>query len=107
MDHLLGRSEVFASQKGVVGIESVQKLSVQQMASLMQLSRLPAFNDVIKKVASSAEFGAWVVIDNPELNVPVVWADDSKLSKFCKILDSEILGVPSGTHQYSNITSLN
>lgn len=52
------------------------------MASLFQLSRLPAFTDVAKKVISSVDFGNWVVLDNPELNVPIIWDGDDKLSKF-------------------------
>ncbi|VDN45530.1 unnamed protein product, partial [Gongylonema pulchrum] len=78
IDHLLGRSEMFAFQKGSDS-GSVHGLTAQQMSALSQLSRLPNFNDVAKKVASSEQFGAWVLLDNPELDVPVIWAGDNKL----------------------------
>lgn len=82
MDHLLGRSEIFTGQKQAEDFESLHGLNMQQMVSLFQLSRLPAFADVIKKVSSNIDFGNWVVLDNPELNVPIIWNDGDKLCKF-------------------------
>lgn len=95
MDHLLGRSEIFTGQKQAEGAESMHGLNTQQMASLFQLSRLPAFTDVVKKVCSIVDFGSWVMLDNPELNVPVIWDGDDKLSKFA----FSILGCDNMFHQ--------
>uniref|UniRef100_A0A1I7Y6V7 Dynein heavy chain, cytoplasmic n=1 Tax=Steinernema glaseri TaxID=37863 RepID=A0A1I7Y6V7_9BILA len=76
-DHLLGRSEMFASAKaGTPSAASSQVLSHQQITSLVQLSRLADFNSCVEKVNGLAELGAWLESDNPELNVPVIWTDD-------------------------------
>ncbi|MCP9259196.1 Dynein heavy chain, cytoplasmic [Dirofilaria immitis] len=81
LDHLLGRSEIFAGQKQVEGVGSLHGLNAQQLASLFQLSRLPAFTDIVKKVTSNLDLGNWVVLDNPELNVPIIWNGDDKLTR--------------------------
>lgn len=81
LDHLLGRTGIFTGQKQIEGAESLYGFSSHQIASLSQLSRLPAFADILKKVASNIDFGNWVVLDNPELSVPILWNDDDKLSK--------------------------
>uniref|UniRef100_A0A8R1U2J5 Dynein heavy chain, cytoplasmic n=1 Tax=Onchocerca volvulus TaxID=6282 RepID=A0A8R1U2J5_ONCVO len=87
LDHLLGRSEIFTGQKQIDGTESLHGLNTQQIASLFQLSRLPAFTDVAKNVTSNVNFGNWVVLDNPELNVPIIWNDDDKLTKIGRCIN--------------------
>lgn len=82
MDHLLGRSEVFTTQKVGSGGTQIQDLDAQQLSSLHQLSRLPAYHDVIVKLTETPNYMEWLRLDNPEVNVPVVWNDDDKLSKF-------------------------
>lgn len=81
MDYLLGRSEMFASKKNVYSGVQIQGLSTDQMTSLEQLSRLPAFSEVITKIQATKDFSAWVALDNPELSVPVIWGNDKELSK--------------------------
>lgn len=83
MDHLLGRTEVFAVQKDKSESSvDLPFLDSNQRMALSQLSRLPAFNSIIATVKGSSSFVDWLGLDDPELSVPVLWSNDEKLSKF-------------------------
>lgn len=81
MDHLLGRSEVFAAQK-LTNSFDIPCLSAQQTGALMQLSRLPGFKNVVSKVTGNGNIANWIASDNAELNIPVIWDNDETLSSF-------------------------
>ncbi|KAK0424238.1 hypothetical protein QR680_008567 [Steinernema hermaphroditum] len=81
-DHLLGRSEMFASQSsksaGTPSGASSQLLNHQQITALIQLSRLSDFSSCVEKVNALADLESWLASDNPELDVPVVWTEDTE-----------------------------
>ena len=83
MDHLLGRTEVFAAAKDKSDLASqLPSLDTNQRVAVAHLSRLPAFNGIVAAIRSNSDFTAWLGLDNPELSVPILWADDTKCSKF-------------------------
>uniref|UniRef100_A0A915BJF8 Dynein heavy chain, cytoplasmic n=6 Tax=Parascaris univalens TaxID=6257 RepID=A0A915BJF8_PARUN len=88
LDHLLGRSDVFSSQKASANsVPKLPFLDAQQSLALMQLSRLPAFSEAISKVQSIPEFPTWIAQDNAEFDVPILWNGDEKLTNIGRCMN--------------------
>jgi len=54
-------------------------LSPNQFRGVTQLSALPAFKDLLRKL-DSPDFQAWLQTDAPEMNVPTLWDVTSTLT---------------------------
>ncbi|XP_044127627.1 cytoplasmic dynein 1 heavy chain 1 isoform X1 [Bufo gargarizans] len=63
----------------VLGGSSVPKmngLSEEQVEAVMRLANLPAFRDVVAKVAADDQFCIWLESSSPEQTVPYIWNED-------------------------------
>uniref|UniRef100_A0A914XVT2 Uncharacterized protein n=1 Tax=Panagrolaimus superbus TaxID=310955 RepID=A0A914XVT2_9BILA len=76
-DHFLLRSELFMSEASKTLHEAAKRnpippLTDDQVVSLMQLSRLPEFKEIVKKIQAVSDLSSWMNSDNPEHEVPEV-----------------------------------
>lgn len=89
-DHLLLRADLFLSEtaksmQAAAANMHIPPLSQKQVLALMQLSRLPAFKECVKKAQNVPDLAAWLTSDNPELHVPELWTNSDKLSKLFSV----------------------
>ncbi|VDM83697.1 unnamed protein product, partial [Strongylus vulgaris] len=83
-DLLLGRSELFASKSAHQSPPTALPfLTSQHMAALIKAQKLPGFEKILDIMCADPEqIKQWLVMDNPEAAVPVLWEDpEQKLSK--------------------------
>ncbi|XP_066464042.1 cytoplasmic dynein 1 heavy chain 1 isoform X2 [Eleutherodactylus coqui] len=63
----------------VLGSSSVSKmngLSEEQVEAMIRLSNLPAFRDVMSKVAADDQFCIWLESSSPEQTAPYLWTEE-------------------------------
>ncbi|KAI8505360.1 Cytoplasmic dynein 1 heavy chain 1 [Branchiostoma belcheri] len=76
--HLLrGKETVVKSHE----LPMVEGLATEQLESMMRLTHLPSFSNLAVRVQAEDGFSSWVESVTPEVDVPVLWADDDKLTK--------------------------
>ena len=75
-------------------VDSSQKppagLSPTQYRGVTQLSALPAFSDVLKKL-SAPDVQAWLHTDTPEIDVPALWDVTAQLTSVGESLHKLLL----------------
>ncbi|KAK6731031.1 hypothetical protein RB195_007476 [Necator americanus] len=76
-DLLLGRSELFASKTAHQSPPTALPfLTSQQMGALIKAQKLSGFENIINTMCGqSAQIKQWLLMDNPEAAVPVLWED--------------------------------
>ncbi|XP_078590507.1 cytoplasmic dynein 1 heavy chain 1-like isoform X1 [Branchiostoma floridae x Branchiostoma japonicum] len=76
--HLLrGKETVVKSHE----LPIIEGLATEQLESMMRLTHLPSFSNLAVRVQAEDAFSSWVESVTPEVDVPVLWADDDTLTK--------------------------
>ncbi|CEF66963.1 Dynein heavy chain, cytoplasmic [Strongyloides ratti] len=96
-DHLLFGSDLIGSESSKLkadvseALKKLPFLSHQQIVSLIKLTTVPGFKNIISKIESIPDFKDWLKSDNPETSTPEVYETAEPLTDIGKAVYNLLL----------------